>query len=323
MNRVFAAAAAIAMTIVSSAALAWDVPELKARVNDGAELMTPEQRSQLESKLTAFEQSTGHQFAFLSVASLGGVPVEEFGVKTASAWKLGDKKRDDGLLFLVSKGDRKIRIEVGYGLEGVVPDAVASRVIRETIGPAFKRGDWVGGVNAGFDALIAATKPADTAASEAATPSAKATAKKATHDAENGLEILLAVLGSVFVMVLFSVRRDRKKDERERELSRKFSSYSVSENAHSYEPVTRTYTPVSERTYVPVPVPIPVRSDPETVRRRRDDDDSYRSRNDDNSSSVSTSSFFDDSSSSSGGGFGGGFDGGGGGFGGGGASGDF
>lgn len=195
---------AVAALLLPASAFALAVPELHGRVNDAASLLTAGQASALEAKIAAFEKSTGHQFAFLSVSTLEGQSIEEFAVQTAHAWKLGDAKRDDGLLFVVSRGDRKIRIEVGYGLEGVIPDAVASRVIREKIGPLFKRGEWAAGVDAGFDALMAAAAP----------PPAAEPAPKPKPD--GGLGYLWALMAgsiaSIFAMVVVMVRRQRRQD---------------------------------------------------------------------------------------------------------------
>jgi uncharacterized protein len=135
---------------------ALEVPRLAARVNDYAGLLPSASAQQLESRLAAFEAKTGHQYALLTVPSLQGLPIEEYSIKVAEAWRLGDAKRDDGLVLIIAQQDRKMRIEVGYGLEGDIPDAVASRVIRDVLQPAFRRGDYPGGINGAFDVLIQA-----------------------------------------------------------------------------------------------------------------------------------------------------------------------
>jgi uncharacterized protein len=115
----------------------------------------PEDRARaLEQKLAAFEQQTQHQFALLTVKSLEGDAIEPFAIRVADQWKLGDEKRDDGLIVLIAAEDRAMRIEVGYGLEGDIPDAIAARVIRDVMTPAFQRGDFAGGIDAAFDALM-------------------------------------------------------------------------------------------------------------------------------------------------------------------------
>lgn len=150
---------ALLVALVASApaiARALDVPELKGRVNDYAHVLQPERAQALEAKLAAYERSSGHQFALLTIDSLKGEALEPFAIRVAERWKLGDDKRDDGLLLIVVPAERKLRIEVGYGLEGVVPDAVAARVIREVMAPAFQRGDFAAGIDRGFEALMEA-----------------------------------------------------------------------------------------------------------------------------------------------------------------------
>jgi uncharacterized protein len=139
------------------AAAAWarDVPELRARVNDLAGTLEPAQVRALEAKLETHEQATGQQFVLLTVPSLEGDPIEDFSIRTVEKWKLGQKKVDDGLLMVVAPNDRKLRIEVGYGLEGEIPDAFASAVIREVLTPAFRRGAYAEGIDQAFDLLIA------------------------------------------------------------------------------------------------------------------------------------------------------------------------
>jgi uncharacterized protein len=145
-----------ALLLSAAVAHALEVPRLAARVNDHAGLLPSASAQQLESRLAAFEAKTGHQYALLTVPSLQGLPIEEYSIKVAEAWRLGDAKRDDGLLLIIAQQDRKMRIEVGYGLEGEIPDAVASRVIRDVLQPAFRRGDYAGGVSGAFDVLIRA-----------------------------------------------------------------------------------------------------------------------------------------------------------------------
>jgi uncharacterized protein len=147
---------AAALLVGAPTAFALGVPSLQARVNDHANLLSPAEKSALEAKLAAYEQKTGQQFALLTVPTLDGQPLEEFGIKVAEAWKLGDKKRDDGLIMIVVPNDRKMRIEVGYGLEGSVPDAIAARVVREVLAPAFRAGAYAQGIEGAFDTLMQA-----------------------------------------------------------------------------------------------------------------------------------------------------------------------
>lgn len=154
MRRALLAAVAVAALALPGAAL--EVPFLSGRVNDDAHLLDAGAARSLEAKLKAYEARTGRQFAVLTIPSLQGAVLEEFSLEVARTWGLGRKDKDDGILLLVSRDDRKLRIEVGYGLEGVLPDALCGRIIRDAIVPRFRRGDYAGGVTAGADEVLAA-----------------------------------------------------------------------------------------------------------------------------------------------------------------------
>jgi len=130
------------------------VPPLKGHVTDLAGTLTVAQAAALEQKLSAFEQRKGSQIAVLIVPTTQPETIEQYGIRVAEQWTLGRKGVDDGALLLVAKDDRALRIEVGYGLEGPLPDAVAKRVVSDIIVPHFKQGDFSGGIDAGADAII-------------------------------------------------------------------------------------------------------------------------------------------------------------------------
>lgn len=130
------------------------VPPLQARLTDLTRTLTPEQQSTLEQKLRAFEERKGTQIAVLMVPTTKPEEIEQYSLRVVEQWKLGRKKVDDGALLLIAKDDRALRIEVGYGLEGVLNDATAKRIVSEVITPRFKEGDFLGGVNAGVDQMI-------------------------------------------------------------------------------------------------------------------------------------------------------------------------
>jgi uncharacterized protein len=144
----------VAMLFFVTRAEALAVPKLEGRVNDYADLLSPEVEERVNRKLEAHEKATGQQFVVLTIKSLEGDPLEDFSIRTVEAWKLGREKQDEGLLLLVVKDDRKVRIEVGHGLEGSITDALSSRIIRGVIVPAFKTGDYAGGIDAALSALI-------------------------------------------------------------------------------------------------------------------------------------------------------------------------
>src|SRR5262249_48573382 len=134
-------------------ALAWivpapaaDVPYLTGRVVDNAEILKSATRERVTAALKAHEQATSNQIAVLTVPTIGDESIEEYAVKVFGTWKLGQKGKDNGVLLVVAPKDRKLRIEVGYGLEGTLTDAAASRIIRNVITPQFKAGDFVEGI---------------------------------------------------------------------------------------------------------------------------------------------------------------------------------
>jgi uncharacterized protein len=135
-------------------AAAKDVPYLTGRVNDEANLLSADQRQRIEAKLAQFERQTGNQVAVLTVDSLEGEAIEDFANKVGRTWALGQKGKDNGVLLLVAKQDRKMRIEVGYGLEPVLTDLQTSIIQNQVIIPYFKRGDYGGGIEAGVDAIL-------------------------------------------------------------------------------------------------------------------------------------------------------------------------
>jgi uncharacterized protein len=145
--------------LVSTPAEAQDlvpVPRLTAPVTDLTGTLTPDQVAALDAKLRAFERSKGSQVAVLLVPSTAPEAIEQYAIRVADSWKLGRKGVDDGILLIVAVNDRKLRIEVGYGLEGAIPDAIANRIIDEHITPLFRRGDYYGGITVGTDRLMRA-----------------------------------------------------------------------------------------------------------------------------------------------------------------------
>jgi len=131
-----------------------EIPELSHRVTDLTATLSDQQATALENRLAAFEAKKGSQIAALIVPTTQPEDIAQFGIRVAVAWKIGRKNVDDGVILIVAKEDRKLRLEVGYGLEGAIPDAIAKRVIAETITPLFKRGDYAGGIDAGITQLI-------------------------------------------------------------------------------------------------------------------------------------------------------------------------
>lgn len=138
--------------------MALDVPALKSYVNDYADMISPITEKQLESALKQFEQQESTQLAILTIPSLKGDSLEDFSIRVAEKWKIGQKELDSGAILLIAKADRKIRIEVGYGLEGRLTDLLAGRIIQNIIGPEFKAGKFDQGILNGVGAMMGAVK---------------------------------------------------------------------------------------------------------------------------------------------------------------------
>jgi uncharacterized protein len=137
---------------------ALEVPPLKAHVNDFANILSPAAVQRIEAGLTSFESTDSTQIAVLTIPSLEGENIEEFSIRVAEAWKIGRQGKDNGAILIISPGDRKIRIEVGRGLEGTLTDLLSGRIIRNEIAPRFKQGDFDGGVEAGVSSIMAVVK---------------------------------------------------------------------------------------------------------------------------------------------------------------------
>mgnify|MGYP001307787690 CR=1 FL=1 len=174
------------------------IPGLAARVTDLTRTLAADQKGKLEAKLAAFERNKGSQIAVLIVPTVKPESIEQYALRAVESWKLGRRGVDDGALLLVAKEDRKLRIEVGYGLEGALNDATAKRIISETISPRFKQGDFSGGIDAGIDAMIRVI------GGEPLPPPGVAPSRRA--DSDDNFETLLFV-GFVLVFVVGGVLR--------------------------------------------------------------------------------------------------------------------
>jgi uncharacterized protein len=144
---------ALLLLLIGPPAFAQSFPPLTGRVVDQADLLDPAQEQALVAKSEALERGSGHQLVIATVASLEGREIEPYANALFRAWKLGGREKDDGVLLLVAPNERKVRIEVGYGLEPVLTDALSSLIVRRQILPRFKAGDMPGGIVAGADAV--------------------------------------------------------------------------------------------------------------------------------------------------------------------------
>lgn len=154
MTRLWTRFVLLTLLLCGTAQAEVAVPPLKQRVTDLTNTLEAAQIQALDTRLAAFESGKGSQIAVLLLPTTEPETIEEFGIRVADAWKLGRKGVDDGVLLLVAKDDRKLRIEVGYGLEGALNDATAKRIVSEVITPYFKRGEFYSGIDAGVSAII-------------------------------------------------------------------------------------------------------------------------------------------------------------------------
>jgi uncharacterized protein len=148
----------LAGLVITPPAAALEVPPLKERVNDLADLMHPSTQQQLETALAQLEKSDSTQVVVLTIPSLEGEILEEYSIRVVEQWQIGQKGVDNGVLLLVSKNDRKIRIEAGYGLEGKLTDLTAGRIIRNVMVPQFKTGQYDQGIIQGVSAIVAVVR---------------------------------------------------------------------------------------------------------------------------------------------------------------------
>ena len=155
-----AALLGVVLLLAGSLPAAWAaaVPPLQGRVNDYAQMLSAPAKQQLETMLADLERTDGTQIAVLTIPSLEGQPIEEFAIRVAEQWGIGQKQNDNGALLVIAKNDRKIRIEVGYGLEGRLTDLATGRIIRNVIGPQFKTGRFDQGIIEGVSAMIGTVK---------------------------------------------------------------------------------------------------------------------------------------------------------------------
>lgn len=168
------------------------IPALQARVTDLTQTLNAEQQAALEAKLSAFEQETGSQIAVLIVASTQPEAIEQYSIRVVDNWKLGREQQDDGVLLVVAKDDRKMRIEVGYGLEGAIPDMIAKRIITEILTPRFRQGDYYGGITQATEQLMRLMKGEQLPALKA-----KPAGQTELFDMLPGLFVAALVLGGI------------------------------------------------------------------------------------------------------------------------------
>lgn len=184
-----------------TSALALEVPTLRGRINDYAGMLSPQTARSLEQKLAVFERETSNQVVLLTIPSLQDETIEGFAIKVGDAWKIGQRDKGNGVMLILAQKERKIRIEVGTGLQGALPDITAGQIIRNVMAPHLKSGNFDAGISAGLDAIIAATK-----GEFKATPADKKAAKKKKGPGYS-LFIILLLVGIVLVAAAGSASR--------------------------------------------------------------------------------------------------------------------
>ena len=145
---------ALLLVIIPAISFAAELPALTGRVVDNANILSPQTKAQLTANLEAHEKQTTNQVVVVTVPSLNNQPIEDFGVKLGRAWGIGQKGKNNGVLFVIAPNDRQVRIEVGYGLEGTLTDALSSKIIQSIVLPQFRAGNIEGGVVDGTTAII-------------------------------------------------------------------------------------------------------------------------------------------------------------------------
>ena len=175
-------------------------------VTDGAGILGGTETDLLNTKLRAFEQSSGAQFIIYTLPSLEGESVEDFTLRCVERWKVGQKKYDNGLVLFVFKAERKVRVEVGYGLEGTVTDAFSSRVIRDQIAPHFQKNDYAGGLNAAADAIITKIKTGEEPVPPLQT---RDSGRQQPQDSDIPFRVIILILFVVFFFIVPLLTRRR------------------------------------------------------------------------------------------------------------------
>jgi uncharacterized protein len=184
---------------------ALNVPPLSGRVNDYARMLSPDMVRSLDTVLTDLERTDSTQIVVLTIPTLAGQNLEEFSIKVAEAWRIGRKGVDNGVILLVAKEERKIRIEVGRGLEGKLTDLVSGRIIRNDIAPRLKAGDMDGGIQAGVSALVAVVK------GEYRVPSQAETARVGSTQHEFPWALAFIFLIPIGFLIVLAVRHARRR----------------------------------------------------------------------------------------------------------------
>lgn len=199
--------AALLLVLAPAAALAQNFPKFDdSGVVDAANILTPQQRQALSTRLIEQKKTSGRSLFVATIPDLQGYDISDYGYQLGRAWAIGGKE-NDGVLLIVAPNDRKVRIEVGYGLEGILTDAVSSQIIRNQITPRFKAGDMAGGIAAGTDALATLlTLPPDEARQRAL---AAEKAQRESQDDGGTVMLVFWIIVILFIVIPMFFGRSR------------------------------------------------------------------------------------------------------------------
>lgn len=193
---------------LAASAQAQQFPKLTGRVVDAAQLLSPADVADLDSKLAALEQRSSRQLVVATVPSLDGLEIEDYGYRLGRSWGIGQKGANNGAILLVAPNERKVRVEVGTGLEPILTDAFSNRVVEEVIIPRFKANDMPGGIKAGVDALITQLQAPPEVAERAAVEAAQKRAQQRQGSRDGEVNIFpVIVWGMIIMFVLLSLGR--------------------------------------------------------------------------------------------------------------------
>jgi len=198
------------LLLVSAPAAAQDFPKLTGRVVDGANIIPPADEAALTQKLEALETASSRQLVVATVPSLQGNDIADFGYQLGRHWGIGQKGANNGMILLVAPNERKVRIDVGYGLEPIMTDALSHQIITQQILPAFKRNDYPGGINAGADAIIAQLQAPPEQAEQKAIAAQQQARERGRSGDGGGSIVPLIFWGVVFLFFILPMLRGRR-----------------------------------------------------------------------------------------------------------------
>ncbi len=196
----------LGLLLLATPASAQDFPQLTGRVVDQADLLSPQQEAELTQRLEALEQQNSRQLVVATVSDLQGYDIADYGYQLGRHWGIGQGEANNGIILLVAPTEKKVRIEVGYGLEPIVTDALSWQIIRDTILPRFREGDMPGGILAGADALIQQLQAPPEAAEQRAMEAAAARQQAQASGGEDSIWPFIVMMFVIFFVVLPALR---------------------------------------------------------------------------------------------------------------------